>query len=159
MSRTRIIKPSKQGSVALAPQVIERIDLDEDYSDVSGDPGGEFSLDNEDRNRHYVFAHNSPEDISQFKRDVCGYHVEQYLEGGVCPRGARGLIEVGEAITVRDHVLMSCDKAKWEKRQRYLNHKTTIDNERAARARQADVNLQADRGAARREREQFSQSQ
>ncbi len=151
----RIIKRTKQGTQALAPVVLERIDLDEDYSDVSGDPGGEFSLEGEDLGRHYVFAHNSPEDISTFKRDVCGYQIEYATETGVSPRGARGLIEVGTAITVRDHVLMSCDRAKWEKRQRYLNNKTRIENAQAADARQADINLKNDRHAGVKQREAF----
>lgn len=152
----RIIKRTKQGAQALAPQVLERIDLDEDFSDVSGDPGGEFALEGEDLGRHYVFAHNSPEDIATFKRDVCGYQIEYASATGVSPRGARGLIEDGAAITVRDHVLMSCDRAKWEKRQRYLNNKTRIDNAQAAAARQADVNFEVDPHAGKNQRAAFS---
>jgi hypothetical protein len=153
---TRQIKRNASGVNALAPQVRKRIDLDEDYSDVSGDPGSEFSLDNEDPSRHYVFAHNSPEDIGAFQRDVCGYQAEVLEPGGVCPKGSKDLIKVGETIAVRDHVLMSCDKAKWEKRQRYLNNHTAIENARRTRELQADTNLEADRFAGQKQRTTLS---
>ncbi len=133
-------------------EVRPRIDLEEDFSDVSGDPGSEFSLDQEDSGRHYVFVHNDADDIAQFKRDVCGYELERLRADGPCPKGMRGILTEGEAIVVRDHILMSCDKAKWEKRQRFLNNKTAIANAQMARARQSDVNLDADPMAGRRQR-------
>jgi hypothetical protein len=110
-------------------QVIPRIDPDEDFSDVDGDIRTEFALDEStvDPGRHYQWAHKSPDDIGSFVGGPLQYRVEHVADGGVKPKMGYGL-KVGDAITKRDHVLISCDKGMWDKRERYLAKKTRETN-------------------------------
>lgn len=125
---------------ATAVETLDRVDPDEDFSDVDGDPKNEFALnpDSEDPTRHYHWAHNSPEDIGAYKGGVLGYRVENYADGGVRPQMCAD-VAVGEAITKRDHVLVSCDKALWEKRQRFERKQQADLNDRMFKARQRTV--------------------
>ncbi len=161
---TRVVKRTKHGSTALAPQKRERIDLDEDFSDVSGDPNSGFMLvDAEgrvvppegDATRHYIFAHNSADQtsgVTRFKNEKPGYEIVYFEKDGVRPAGAEAFLKEGDQIVVSDHVLMSCDRALHEKRGRYERHKTAIQNHKMAVARQSDVNLDDDRTAGVRQR-------
>lgn len=132
-------KPARKGSPA-AFETLNRVDPDEDFSDVDGDPKNEFELDSdsEDPTRHYHWAHNSPDDIGQYTGGVLQYRVEKYADGGVKPRMLSGL-EVGQTITKRDHVLVSCDRALYEKRLRYERKKTQQTNDQMFKSRQRTV--------------------
>src|SRR4051812_41230555 len=125
---------------------IPRVDPDEDFSDVDGDYRTEFALDDEtqDPTRHYHWAHKSPDDIGQYKGGVLGYRLEHYAKGGVRPLMCADETE-GEAITKRDHVLVSCDRALWEKRERFLSKKTKEANERMFKAAQRPITVVATR--------------
>lgn len=106
----------------LRRRVVERLDpQEEDFSDVDGDLRNEFALVHEDPSRQYVWAHNSADDIGSFKGGIVPYRLERAEEGekslGVLMGGAE--YAPGEVITKRGHVLMSCDKKLWEKRQRF----------------------------------------
>jgi hypothetical protein len=124
---------------AKATETVERFDPDEDFSDVDGDPRNEFELDKDsaDPTRKYIWAHNSPETIGEYKGHVLKYKVEHYADGGVTPRMSAGYTE-GELITRRDHVLMSCDLALWEKRERFLRKQSDQKKELLSRKRQRD---------------------
>lgn len=119
------------GKVGQPSQVetLQRIDPDEDFSDVDGDPRTEFALTNEDPDRQYIWAHNDPDDIGRLKGGVLGYKVEYAEDGGVNAKMHAGYTP-GEVITKRDHVLMSCDRALWEKKERFEAKKTKEANER-----------------------------
>lgn len=150
--------------MALAPEKRQRIDLDENFDDVSGDPNSEFMLvDAEgkkvppqgDGTRFYVFAHNSsdPESgVTKFKREIPGYEIEYFRNDGVRPAGSEAFLKEGDQIVIRDHVLMSCDRALHEKRGRYLRNKTAIQNRQMAQMRQSDVDMDSDPQAAVRQR-------
>jgi hypothetical protein len=120
-----------------------RVDPDEDFSDVDGDPKNEFSIENEDPQRHYHWAHNNPNDIGQYKGGILKYRVEHYEEGGVFAR-MNSEQTLGEAITKRDHVLVSCDKALWQKRNRYERVQTLATNEGMIKKLRRDIVLHAD---------------
>lgn len=137
-------------------QTLERFDPDEDFSDVDGDLRAEFALneETEDAGRHYVWVHNSEESIGEYKGNVLKYKIEHFDEGAVQPRMAAEL-KKGEAITRRDHVLMSCDRLLWEKRERFERLKskklrdsflkraesgtTTVDSRGEWRTNQAEI--------------------
>lgn len=101
-------------------EVVEPLDPEDDFSDVSGDPGNGFRLLNSDPSRSYIWAHDSKLGISEYQANLLGYVVEKFTAGGVCPAGMEGFYQEGERIVVRDHVLMSCDRARQEKRTRFL---------------------------------------
>ena len=90
-----------------AVETLERIDLNEDFSDVDGDLTYEFALKpgEEDSDRHMVWIHNDPETIREYRDHVLHYE----------PVAGKG----GEVLTRRDHVLYSCDEAKFRKRERF----------------------------------------
>lgn len=102
---------------------IQRIDMYEDFSDVMGDPGSGFQLDNKDSKRHYIWALNVPEDIQKFSSSVLRYQPVIYGgdadEKAVRPRGCIGVLTKGERVVWRGHLLMSCDLALQQKRERY----------------------------------------
>lgn len=129
---TRVIKRSKNGVNALAPQPRERIDLNEDFSDVDGDPNAEFALvDGEgntlgpegDSTYCYLWAKNDGDGttgIPAFLAAIPPYEVVKYDKGVTpAPRGTEGFLTPGENIVVRDQVLMRCSRALKEKRRRY----------------------------------------
>lgn len=128
----------------MATKVIPRVDPDEDFSDVDGDPRTEFALDEAtlDPSRHYHWAHNSRDDISQYTGGVLGYVVEHLQDGGVRPKMGYG-IAPGEAITKRDHVLVSCDKALWDKRERFEKKKNADMRAGMFKAAQRSITVQA----------------
>ena len=121
-------------------ETLQRFDPDEDFSDVDGDPRHEFGLVNEDPTRVYHWAHNSEADIGQYKGGVLGYRLEHSSEGGVAPKMSAGTV-IGELITKRDHVLMSCDKGLWQKRKRFEHKKTLETNERMFKKAQGTIDL------------------
>lgn len=129
---------ARQQAKAPKTETLERIDPDEDFSDVDGDPRAEFALEEEDPTRHYHWAHNSPDDIGQYKGGVLGYRVEYFEEGGVRPRMVAEM-KPGEAITKRDHVLVSCDKDKWDKFNRYQKKKNQDVRDRLFKQAQRTV--------------------
>jgi hypothetical protein len=129
--------------------VLEPLPENEDYSDVAGDPGGEFALENKKSDRAYTWAHDSRDSISELQRGAVPYGIEHYegddVEDALRPRGAKGFMQKGDRITVRDHVLMSCDRARLEKRKRYLiKHNRAVWDGRAAQA-DADEVVDKDR--------------
>ena len=131
-------KRFNQVEEVLGVKYLNRVDPDEDFSDVDGDLRNEFALENEDPTRHYHWAHNNPNDIGQYKGGILKYRVEYYEPGNVEAR-MRAEMTTGEAITKRDHVLVSCDKAMWQKRNRYEHMQTRKTNERMFKRRQRDI--------------------
>lgn len=150
-------KPFNQVEEVLGVKYLNRVDPDEDFSEVDGDLRGEFALDNEDPQRHYHWAHNNPNDIGQYKGGLLKYRVEYFEDGGVQARMNAGDVK-GEAITKRDHVLISCDKAMWQKRNRFEHIETRKTNERMFKRRQSDLDLR-DRNALNEEAEEMALAQ
>jgi len=120
--------------------LVKRVDPDEDFSDVDGDPANEFALDDKESDRKYVWAHNSPDGIGDYKGAIVPYRIEHYHPDGVKARMRAEHVE-GEMITKRDHVLMSCDKALWQKRNRYERAQQLKHNETMFKRRQRDTDL------------------
>jgi hypothetical protein len=110
-----------------AIEVLDRIDLHEDFSDVDGDLTNEFALrpDEADSDKHFVWVHNDPEAVREYRDHVLHYEP---------------VTVKGEIPTRRDHVLMACDEGRWRKRQRY--EKVRDLKERAALTREAQKSLQ-----------------
>lgn len=90
-----------------AVETLDRIDLNEDFSDVDGDLTYEFALRSgeEDSDRHVVWVHNDPDSIRDYRDHVLRYEPVTDAKGVVMQR--------------RDHVLMGCDKGKFMKRERF----------------------------------------
>lgn len=124
----------------LGVKYLSRVDPDEDFSDVDGDLRNEFALENEDPTRHYHWAHKDPNDIGQYKGGILGYRVEYYEPNGVMARMHSEHVK-GEAITKRDHVLVSCDKEMWQKRNRFEHMQTRKTNARMFKRRQRDLDM------------------
>lgn len=151
---TRTIRRAKSGATALAPQrkTIQAVDLDEDFSDVSGDPGTEFTLVDAEGNiippagdseHRYMFTDRNDKQfgLSYWKRSIPGWE-EVHFDGTVTIKGMT--FADGERIESRDLVLLRCNRAKKEKRERFERNQTEILNRQAARARQTDVVLDGD---------------
>ena len=140
---TRLLSKNRPVQHIAKTQVVERFDPDEDFSDVMGTDHVRFALENADSSRHYIWPHDDADDMSSKQAHVLNYQVEYYLgddvEGAVRPKGMKGLLRKGDIIKVADHVLMSCDQARWEKRQRFEASTTRETNRTMAHARQADV--------------------
>lgn len=105
----------------LKRRVVERLDPEEeDFSDVDGDLRNQFALVNEDPTRHYIWAHDNSDDVGLFKSHVVPYRLERHAKDDSVRVLAAGNDDAqeGAVISKRGHVLMSCDKALWEKRQR-----------------------------------------
>ena len=111
-----------------AVETLERIDLNEDFSDVDGDLTFEFALrdDEDDSDKHFVWVHNDPSSIDEYRHHVLKYE----------PIATKG----GVTATRRDHVLMACDKGRFLKRERFKKVKDL--KERAALSRAAQKTLQ-----------------
>lgn len=141
MPRPKVAKP-KQSDIqrTLGVETLKRIDPEEDFSDVDGDPRTNYALENEEGDRHYAWVRNQPDDVGEYKGGIVGYRVEYYEDGGVQPRMASELTK-GEPIQKQGHVLMSCDKALWQKRNRYELAKTREHNEQMFKRRQKDLDL------------------
>lgn len=147
MGTTILRKKSPVQHIAAKAKVMERFEPDEDFSDVIGDDITRFALENQRADRHYIWPHNDADDISKYQSHVLNYMLETY-EGddkpeALRPRGMKGLLKAGENIAIADHVLMSCDLALWEKRQRYEASLTRKTNKRMARDLQKDLVLEA----------------
>lgn len=141
---TRILSKNRPVQhIAKAKVAPARFDPDEDFSDVMGTDHVRFALENEDPSRHYIWPHADADDMASKQSHVLGFRVEEYagddVENALRPRGMKGLLKKGDLIRVADHVLMSCDQALWEKRQRYEASKTRETNRTMANARQGDV--------------------
>lgn len=124
----------------LGVQTLTRFDPDEDFSDVDGDPRNDFALVNEDPSRHYCWVRNHPDDVGEYKGGIVGYRVEYRSKEGVDLKMS-GDQSPDEAITKRGHVLMSCDAALWQKRNRYELNETRKHNEMMFKRRQRDLDL------------------
>ncbi len=122
-------------------EILTRIDPDEDFSDVDGDIRNEFELVDQDPTRVYHWAHSSEADIGQYTGGIVGYKVERSAAGGVGLRQRGVELKDGEVITKRDHVLLSCDKALFDKRQRFLNKKQREDNDRMFKKNQSTIDM------------------
>jgi hypothetical protein len=150
-AKTARAKAPKQSDFFEQFGTLERIDPDEDFSDVDGDPKNEFALSDEDPDRRYIWAVNSPDGIGDYSGGVIPYRVEHYEEGGVRARMLSDQTQ-GELITKRGHVLMSCDREKWQKRNRYERAQTLKRNDSMFKNRQRTTDLR-DRASAAAERE------
>jgi len=117
---------------------LNRIDPDEDFSDVDGDPRSDFALENEESDREYVYVRNHPDDIGEYKGGVLPYRVEYASKDGVRLR-MNAEQPQGEAIQKKGHVLMSCDKALWQKRNRLQLAQTRKTNDLMFKRKQRDV--------------------
>jgi len=130
LPETKKSKPARRRKLSDAEEVLGthlmRIDPDEDFSDVDGDPKTDFALSNTDPNRKYHWASQS--DIGNYKSGQLGYKIEHYEEGGVFAT-LNDEQRLGERIEKKDLILVSCDKAKWQKRNRYEHVQTLQTNE------------------------------
>lgn len=140
MPRAKTPKAPKQSDMmrTLGVGSLSRIDPDEDFSDVDGDPANDFALINEDPDRHHVWVRNHPDDIGEYKGGVVPYGIVYAEDGGVAPKMASEQPK-GEAIQKRGHVLMSCDRALWQKRNRYQLAETRKANDMMFKKRQRDI--------------------
>lgn len=127
---------------APATEVLERIDPeeDEDFSDVDGDLNNEFALSNQDPDKHYVWVHNDRESIGQYKSDVLHYDLVHATEGGAQARS--GGFGEGELVTARDHVLMACSKARFDKKQRFDRTKNVTERKALLQRNRRDVRME-----------------
>lgn len=124
----------------LGVSALNRIDPDEDFSDVDGDPQNEFALVNEDPDRYAVWVRNHPDDIGEYKGGIVPFRVEYAEKDGVGPKMSSEQT-LGEAIQKRGHVLMTCDRGLWQKRNRYALAQTRKTNEMMFKRRQRDLHL------------------
>jgi hypothetical protein len=141
MARPKAARP-KQSDMqrTLGVGALNRIDPDEDFSDVDGDPRNDFALVNEDPDRNYTWVRNHPDDIGEYKGGIVGHRIEYRAKDGVDLRMS-GEQSADEAIQKRGHVLMSCDRALWQKRNRYQLNETRKHNEMMFKRRQRDLDL------------------
>jgi len=142
MPRPTKAKAPRQSSVQqmLGVETLSRIDPDEDFSEVDGDPRNDYALDGEESDRHYVWVRNHADDIGEYKSWYVPYRVEYATKDGVTPKASAELTQ-DEQITKRGHVLMSCDKALWQKRNRFDHAQTTKTNELMFKRKQRDLDL------------------
>lgn len=112
-------KPRISDAEALFGMPISRIDPDEDFSDVDGDPTSEFALDNEESDRNYHWAHNSDDDMGKYIGGQVPYRIERYGDAVSARMQAEYKPgDKGEPIRKRDLTLLSCDKGLWQKQNR-----------------------------------------
>ena len=142
MPRTPKAKRPEESDMmrTLGVNALSRIDPDEDFSDVDGDPRNDFALINEDPDREYCWVRNHPDDIGEYKGGIVPYRIEHAVKDGVTPKMAAEQ-PLDEMITKRGHVLMSCDKALWQKRNRYALAQTKRTNDMMFKRRQRDLHL------------------
>jgi hypothetical protein len=138
LARRRVRKSDAEE--VLGVKFLSRFDPDEDFSDVDGDPQNEFGLREEESDRHYHWARNTPDDIGLYKGGVVPYRVEYAEKDGVRP-AMSSEIPIGEPIAKRDLVLVSCDKGLWQKRNRFERSRQVKTNERMFRRRQRDTDF------------------
>lgn len=150
----RPIRRTKGIATAIPPvrKTINSVDLDEDFSDVSGDPGTEFTLADAEGNvippsgdatYRYMFADRNDSQFgpSYWKRSIPGWE-EVHYDGTVTIKGVT--FADGERIESRDLVLLRCNRAKKEKRERFERNQREILNRQRAREAQASVDLSSE---------------
>lgn len=124
-NRTVVRRAGVQHVVPVQAKVVDRIDPSEDFSDVNGSDVAQFKLENERSDRKYVWPTDTMEDRQRFQSGQVGvrYKAETYegddVPTALRPVGALGMFQKGDTIRIGPHVLMSCDRALWEKRQRF----------------------------------------
>lgn len=123
----------------LGERFLSRVDPDEDFSDVDGDPRNEFGLLEEESDRHYHYA--SKEDIDSYLGGVVPYRIERHAEGGAKLLMGVERPQAGEPIAKKGMLLVSCDKAKWQKRNRFEYVQGMKRNESLMKRRQRDTDL------------------
>jgi hypothetical protein len=124
-------------------ETLERVDLDEDFSDVDGDLSNQFALKDPSPDRKYVWVHNDPQSIGLYKGDVRHYEVV-YGQHDTARSVADAGIKDGEAVTMMDHVLMSCDRARADKRERFERLTNSNERKKLFRNAQGDTRLHRD---------------
>jgi len=151
---TRQIKRSAHGSNALAPVVRKRIDLDEDFSDVDGDPNSEFVLFDGDGRKvdpkgdgeyRYMWVQDSGDPVAgipSLARMIPPREVVYYVKGSTpAPRGLETTLKEGDTIKSRDMVLARASRELVEKRERFEGVKYKKWGRPIDAARTSDVNL------------------
>lgn len=130
--------------VQRTPEVVERIDPDEDFSDVQGDHMTQFMLEEvgadgepvktfiaEHGEYRYAWPEATPECMSMYQSgamnglrwELVPYEGDE-TPGAIRPVGKKGLMQKGELIKVGTNVLARVPLALWKKRQRYEATKT-----------------------------------
>ena len=134
----------RKAKSAPASNVIPRLDIEEDFSDVMGGDLTRFKLENEVGDRRYAFAEETADDLRRYQSGEMGvrYKIEYYegdeAENALRPVGSIGTgLKKGDMIRVGPHVVVSCDRAKWEKRQRMEASTTMHTNRTRMKARGA----------------------
>lgn len=112
----------------VAVETLDRIDLNEDFSDVDGDLTYEFALraGEDDSDKHFVWVHDDPDATREYRDSVLRYEPVTNAKGEVATR--------------RDHILFACDMGRFKKRQRY--EKVQDIKQRKAMSREAQRTLQ-----------------
>jgi hypothetical protein len=142
MPRNKAARPKESDMMrTLGVSTLRRIDPDEDFSDVDGDPRNDFALVNEDPDREYCYVRNHPDDVGEYKGGIVPYRIEYASKDGVAQKMAVEGLKDGEPITKRGHVLMSCDKALWQKRNRFALSETRKRNDMMFKRRQRDLDM------------------
>lgn len=144
MSTARV---RRAGVQHIKPQarVVERIDPEENFDDVIGNDTTRFTLENARPDRRYAWPEETHEDMARFRSGELGvrYNLETYQgdddPDALRPVGAQGLLKKGDSIRVGTHVLMSCDRALWEKRQRLEAKRSRQTSDGVAQLRTGDV--------------------
>lgn len=142
MPRPTKAKAPKQSDMmrTLGVETLNRIDPDEDFSDVDGDPRNDFALLNEDPDRQYIWVRNHADDIGEYKGGIVPHRIEHAHKDGVTVKMSADQ-PIDEVITKRGHILMSCDKQLWQKRNRYALAETRKTNDLMFKRRQRDLDL------------------
>lgn len=135
----------------LGVETLSRIDPDEDFSDVDGDPRSDFALADEASDRHPVWVRNHPDDIGDYKSGNVPFRIETATKDGVRVLKDGGQYTEGEPIVKKGHVLMTCDKALWQKRNRLDLKRTHETNNLMFKRKQRDLDLRRE-GALEAER-------
>ena len=133
--------------VQRTPDVVERIDPDEDFRDVQGDSMTQFMLEEVSKDKdggettksfvaeHGAFRYAWPEETSEcianyqsgaangLRWELVTYEGDD-ADGAIRPVGRKGLLKKGDLIRVGSNVLARVPLAMWKKRQRYETTKT-----------------------------------
>ena len=153
MSRMTTV-PRRKGVkhvVPLKSKTVERFDPNEDFSDVNGSDASQFKLENERSDRKYCWPTDTMEDRQKFQGSQLRWIPETYegddVPGALRPVGSYGLLKKGDVIRVGVHVLLSCDRAKWEKHRRYEATQTLEGRKLARRHEKAENVIAGQHGA------------
>jgi len=150
----RPIRRTKGIATAIPPtrKTIPQVDLDEDFSDVSGDPGTEFTLVDAEGNvippegdatYRYMFVDRNDSQFgpSYWKRAIPARE-EVHFDGTVSIRGMT--FKEGERLESRDQIVMRCSRALAEKRERYERNQRAILNRKLDRQREGVMDLSSE---------------